>query len=146
MIFSVFQKNWFFGYSWSTLLWYRCYYPHQSRDALSPVCGIFFLWWLFSFNFYLLEMFNRPSVAGAVLQTSPLLIKWLRESSFSSKSSKHLHSQTVRARVRDLKFWDNVHHPLCDTWYRDCDQSITFDSDAALSIGITRKTRKPRKI
>ena len=21
--------------------WYRCYYPHRSRDALSPVCGIF---------------------------------------------------------------------------------------------------------
>ena len=41
MIFSVFQKNWVFGYSWSTLLWYRCYYPHRSRDSLSPVCGIF---------------------------------------------------------------------------------------------------------
>ena len=41
MIFSVFQKNWVFGYSWSTLLWYRCYHPHRSRDALSPVCGIF---------------------------------------------------------------------------------------------------------
>ena len=41
MIFSVFQKLWFFGYSWSTLLWYRCYYPHWSRDALSPVCRIF---------------------------------------------------------------------------------------------------------
>ena len=41
MIFSVFQKMLFFGYSWSTLLWYRCYYPHRSRDALSPVCGIF---------------------------------------------------------------------------------------------------------
>ena len=31
------------GYSWSTLLWHRCYYPHRSRDALSPVCGIFFV-------------------------------------------------------------------------------------------------------
>ena len=30
-----------FGYSWSTLLWHRCYYPHRSRDALSPVCRIF---------------------------------------------------------------------------------------------------------
>ena len=27
---------------WSTLLWHRCYYPHRSRDALSPVCGILF--------------------------------------------------------------------------------------------------------
>ena len=41
MIFSFFQKNWVFGYSWSTLLWHRCYYPHRSRDALSPICGIF---------------------------------------------------------------------------------------------------------
>ena len=41
MIFSVFQKKLVFGYSWSTLLWYWCYYPHRSRDALSPVCGIF---------------------------------------------------------------------------------------------------------
>ena len=35
---------------WSSRLaeffWYRWYYPHWSRDALSPVCGIFFfmLW------------------------------------------------------------------------------------------------------
>ena len=21
--------------------WYRCYYLHRSRDALSPICGIF---------------------------------------------------------------------------------------------------------
>ena len=42
MIFSVFQKNRVLGYSWSTLLWHRCYYPHRSRDALSPVCGISF--------------------------------------------------------------------------------------------------------
>ena len=48
MIFSVFQKNRVLGYSWSTLLWHRCYYPHQSRDALSPVCGIFH-YWLFVF-------------------------------------------------------------------------------------------------
>ena len=39
---SVFQKNQVFGYSWSTLLWYWCYCPHRSRDALSPVCWIFY--------------------------------------------------------------------------------------------------------
>ena len=22
--------------------WYQCYYPHRSRDSLSPVCGIIF--------------------------------------------------------------------------------------------------------
>ena len=43
MIFSVFQKKLVLGYSCSTLLWYWCYYPHRSRDALSPVCGIFLL-------------------------------------------------------------------------------------------------------
>ena len=41
MIFPVDQKNWVFGYSWSTLLWYWCYYPHRSRDALSPVAIVF---------------------------------------------------------------------------------------------------------
>ena len=41
IIFSVFQKNRVLGYSWSTLLWHRCYYPHRSRDSVSPVCGIF---------------------------------------------------------------------------------------------------------
>ena len=29
---------------WSTLLWHLCYYPHRSRDALSPVCRIFLLY------------------------------------------------------------------------------------------------------
>ena len=41
--FSVFQKIWVFGYSWSTLLWYQCYCLPRSRDALSPVCGIFII-------------------------------------------------------------------------------------------------------
>ena len=41
MIFSVFQKILVFWYFWSTLLWYWCYYPHWSGDALSPLCGIF---------------------------------------------------------------------------------------------------------
>ena len=42
MFFSVFQKNQVLGYSLSTLLWHRCYYPHRSRDSVSPVCGIFY--------------------------------------------------------------------------------------------------------
>ena len=55
--FSVFQKIWVFGYSWSTLLCYWCYYPHQSRDALSPVCGIFI--YLFRYHLYI---FRRTCV------------------------------------------------------------------------------------
>ena len=50
-------------------------------------------------------MFNSPGVAGAVLKTPSSFIQW----SFSSKSSKHDNSQTVRARK--LKFWENVHPP-----------------------------------
>ena len=30
-------------YSWSILLWHRSYYPHWSRDSMSPVCRIFIL-------------------------------------------------------------------------------------------------------
>ena len=36
------KKKKVFWYSWSTLPWYLCYYPHRSRDALSLICGIFF--------------------------------------------------------------------------------------------------------
>ena len=32
---------------WSTLLWHRCYYPHRSRDALYPVCGIFSTYYVY---------------------------------------------------------------------------------------------------
>ena len=39
--FPFFKKNWVLGYSWTPLLWHRWYYPHRSRDALSPVCGTF---------------------------------------------------------------------------------------------------------
>ena len=49
-------------------------------------------------------VFNRPGVAGAVLQTPSSFIEW----SFSSKSSKQFLSQTVRAR--ELTFWENVYH------------------------------------
>ena len=47
-----------------------------------------------------------------VLQTPLSLNNWLIKSSFS-KSSRHLHSQTGRAR--DLKLWENVNLPPCVT-------------------------------
>ena len=49
-------------------------------------------------------VFNRPSIARAVLQT-PMS---LSHQSFSSKSSKHNKSQAIRAR--DWKILHNVHH------------------------------------
>ena len=57
------------------------------------------------------HIFHRPCVAGAVLQTPLLLINSVTQSSFSSKSSKYLHSKTVKAR--ELTFWENVHLPPC---------------------------------
>ena len=59
-------------------------------------------------------VFIRPGVAGAVLQTHLWLIKRLSHP-FVQTSSKHLLSQTIRAR--DLTFLHNVHHPLCVTWH-----------------------------
>ena len=58
-------------------------------------------------------VFNRPNVAGAVLHTPLSLINSLTDSSFSSKSSRHLHLLTVWAR--DLKLWDNIYLPTCVT-------------------------------
>ena len=68
MNFSVFQNNWVFGYSWYTLMLYWCYYPHRLRDALSPVCGIFFnrcwpvvdrFWQVLSIFFWILTTFDH---------------------------------------------------------------------------------------
>ena len=60
---------------------------------------------------------NRPSGAGAVLQSSPLLTDLFIHSfidwSFSSESSRHCLSQTWRAG--ELKFWEIIHPPACDT-------------------------------
>ena len=59
------------------------------------------------------NVINRPSVSGAVLQTPLSLFDWLSNSSFSSKSLRHVHSQTVWAR--DVAFLENVHLPPCVT-------------------------------
>ena len=91
MIFSVFQKNWVFGYSWSTLLWYRCYYTHRSRDALSPVCGIFKISPPLPISFQkrppqwakqYITRSSRPSVRGMISPrpSDSLLVHWIEVS------------------------------------------------------------------
>ena len=52
---------------------------------------------------------NRPGVAGAVLQRASSFIHSWINSSFSSRSSKHHNSQTLRAR--GLIFWRLVIPP-----------------------------------
>ena len=54
-------------------------------------------------------VFNRPGVAGDVLQTPLWFIHSLRHWWFVKISSKHLHFQTIRAK--ELTFWEKVHHP-----------------------------------
>ena len=55
-------------------------------------------------------VFTRSGVAGAVLQTAPWFIHLFSWWFFSSQSSRHRKSQTVRAR--ELTYWENVqpHH------------------------------------
>ena len=64
-------------------------------------------------------MFNRPSIARAVLKSPLSLVHWfnklLIESSFFSESSRHCLSPTIRAR--ELTFWENVQPSPCDTWH-----------------------------
>ena len=60
------------------------------------------------------KVFNRPSVAGDVLQTPwSFIIRSVTVSPLSSKSSKYYNFQTVRAR--ELKCWEKIYHPLCVT-------------------------------
>ena len=59
------------GYSWSTLLWYPCYYPHRLRDALSPVCRIFTLYFTINSSFTNTILFKlRIIVTDSTFYTS----------------------------------------------------------------------------
>ena len=58
-----------FRFSKKSCFWYRCYYPHRSRESLSPVCGIFNFCFLASTYFILCivgELAGGRSVAVAV--------------------------------------------------------------------------------
>ena len=82
-----------------------CCYPHRWKDLAFPKC--------MNLSKPLANIFNRPGVAGAVLQSPPSIIDWLIEwlsDPLVKISSKHSQSQTGRARV--LKFWENVHPTL----------------------------------
>ena len=99
---KVMERRSMIVYSWSTLLCYRCYCPHRTRDALSRVFGIFSLFLHHSLwynensqlifqkkaksvkiysnlaglgGFSLVEVLHRLGVAGAVQQRPLLLIK-----------------------------------------------------------------------
>ena len=51
--------------------WYCCYYPHWSRDSLSPVCGkFFFISPLFTFPIVLLFLHSRFFLFPIVILSS----------------------------------------------------------------------------
>ena len=58
---------------WSTLLWHRCYYPHRSRDALSPVCWIFFVY-IYIFLIRIVEEQKKKLYIQQKMQTKLKLI------------------------------------------------------------------------
>ena len=94
MIFPVEKKKRVFGYSWSTLLWYRCYYPHRSRDAMSPVCGIFLLHAIFLSCYALASIAALQFPQRSKLQ-APLI--------FTLSSSQHL--QTCTTEIVKTTWW-----------------------------------------
>ena len=62
----------------------------------------------------LMQIINRPCVAGAVLQSPPYLINSVSDL-IVKIWSKHSQSQTGRAMK--LKFWENVDPTLCVMWH-----------------------------
>ena len=125
------------GLSWpANTYWNTCLFVWYSNCIFLNVCSqqkiemhhnIFTECKKLKYRFLLLfiQVFNRPSVAVAVLQTPFLLINWLSESAFSSKFPANLHSQAVRAR--ELKFWDNIHlpqHIICHMSCVTCQMSF----------------------
>ena len=53
--------------------------------------------------------------------TNTIVIHLFIRSWFEKMSSRHLHSQTIRAR--DRNFWHNIHQPLCVMWHMS---SVTY--------------------
>ena len=70
-------------------LWPR---PCGQKDILQKLSFLLRSMTIFSTTWML---FNRPSIAGAVLRTPSSLIHSSIQHSFSSKSSRHIHSKTV---------------------------------------------------
>ena len=70
------KKKWVFGYSWSTLLWYRCYYPHRSRDALSPVCRIFLYIRASTYSFFTNDVIVIPLTSVSSKSSLIVLLNW----------------------------------------------------------------------
>ena len=83
------------------------------------------------------SLFKRPGVAGAVLQSPPLLINSFGRWSFLSESSRHCRCQTVRAG--ELQFWENVNPSPFVTWPVSF-LWLSLSGEGLLSTGPTRSS------
>ena len=83
-----------------------------TRDTWQVTHGLV---WTFSQNFSSLALRVWELWCSEYLEEKHQSVS---QSSFSSQSSKHHNSQTLRAR--DLKFWHNDHHPLCVLCHMSC--------------------------
>ena len=66
------------------------------------------------------QLFNKPGVAGAVLQTPLSLINSFIESSFSSKSLEYHKLQTIRARELQFERVLTPQHFTCHMSHVTC--------------------------
>ena len=95
----------FFGQSGEAYRWRVCYQWGLPRLVFRNT------------KFKQVSVFNRPGVAGAVIQSPLSLIKWV-SNPLVQISFKHYHSQTWRAR--ELKFWESVHPTICVKCHVSC--------------------------
>ena len=103
--------------------WWRTW-PTICRDhkAVTAVRGIALHWSTLYWTVLECTVLHCTALYCAALHcrcsqgcsTNTFVIDWLPEWPFSPKLSKHLYSQTVRAR--ELIFWENVHPPPCVTY------------------------------
>ena len=59
---------------WFCLSWYWSYYPHASRDSVSPVCGIFFIKKYWKWQHYFFQQLGFISLENNKKQQYPPLI------------------------------------------------------------------------
>ena len=63
-------------------------------------------------------MFTTPCVSGVTCHVSNVMCHLSTVTCHLSRVTCRHYLQSVRAR--DLKFWDNAHHPLCVRCHRSC--------------------------
>ena len=106
-LFESLQFRWFFRiskkmgfvYSWSTLLWYQCYYRHWSRDALSLVFKICFIVWVKSVTIKQKKKLYKktPKIQKKIVKNGQKIQKSLKKNS-NNFNKNHFFSKNMKIR------------------------------------------------